>query len=171
MSYAWKDDGTGFIGKDSLGRIDFDGNNSTIYSANYKNNQGMMIDLGGDSTPYIDMKNGLNKYVKTGFTTDNDPYLEIKSANNTIRFNSTDSGSKIELKNGSNAIIINSNSNTNPLSIGSKFHVKWDGSIKSTSGNIGGWAIDETTLSCKNDKVVLNSNGTISGAIIEAGTL
>jgi hypothetical protein len=38
MSYAWKDDGTGFIGKDGLGRINFDGNNSTIYSANYKNN-------------------------------------------------------------------------------------------------------------------------------------
>ena len=32
MSYAWKDDGTGFIGKDGLGRINFDGNRATIYS-------------------------------------------------------------------------------------------------------------------------------------------
>lgn len=58
MSYALKDDGTAFFGKDGKGRIYFDGNNARIYSANwiksslidnsnlYKQDQeGMMIDV------------------------------------------------------------------------------------------------------------------------------
>jgi hypothetical protein len=32
MSYAFTEDGTGFIGKDGMGRILFDGNKSTIKS-------------------------------------------------------------------------------------------------------------------------------------------
>jgi len=35
MSYAFKDDGTGFIGKDGRGRIYFDGNNANIYSSEW----------------------------------------------------------------------------------------------------------------------------------------
>jgi hypothetical protein len=35
MSYAFKEDGTGFIGKDAVGRIEFDGNKATISSGNY----------------------------------------------------------------------------------------------------------------------------------------
>lgn len=47
MSYAFKDDGTGFIGKDGKGRIYFDGNSSTIYSSNWLGNiqQGMLLDI------------------------------------------------------------------------------------------------------------------------------
>lgn len=51
MSYAFKDDGTAFIGKDGMGRIEFDGNQGIIKSANFieaTNNQsgkGMKIDL------------------------------------------------------------------------------------------------------------------------------
>lgn len=168
MSYAFKEDGTAFIGKYGDGRINFNGNNSTIYSANYAFDMGMMIDLGGDNTPYIDMKNGSNKYVKLGFTTtSSNPYLEIKSTNNIIRFNSTDEGSKIQLKNEDNAITISSASNENPLAIGSKFHVKWDGSIESTSGQIGGWTITATELN--NGTLSLNSStSTITGGTLKA---
>lgn len=48
MSYAFKDDGTGFIGKDGKGRIYLDGDKSQIFSSNWanKNNpQGMLLDI------------------------------------------------------------------------------------------------------------------------------
>jgi hypothetical protein len=47
MSYALKDDGTAFFGKDGRGRICLDGNNATIKSASWRFNkpEGMMIDL------------------------------------------------------------------------------------------------------------------------------
>lgn len=47
MAYAFKDDGTGFIGKDGRGRIIFDGNKSTIYSNNWKGKYqaGMYLDV------------------------------------------------------------------------------------------------------------------------------
>lgn len=47
MSYAFKDDGTGFIGKDGRGRIHFNGNNAQIYSSNWKGNEnlGMFLDV------------------------------------------------------------------------------------------------------------------------------
>ena len=47
MSYAFKDDGTGFIGKDGRGRIIFDGNQSTIVSNNWYGKQpsGMFLDI------------------------------------------------------------------------------------------------------------------------------
>jgi hypothetical protein len=47
MSYAFKDDGTAFIGKDGNGRIEFDGTQGIIESANYGENdkEGMQINL------------------------------------------------------------------------------------------------------------------------------
>ena len=47
MAYAFKDDGTGFIGKDGRGRIIFDGNKSQIYSNNWNGNDhlGMLMDI------------------------------------------------------------------------------------------------------------------------------
>ena len=47
MSYAFKDDGTAFIGKDGQGRIEFDGNKGIIESANFNfdNQVGSQFDL------------------------------------------------------------------------------------------------------------------------------
>lgn len=48
MSYAFKDDGTGFIGKDGKGRIYLDGDKSQIFSSNWVNGntpQGMLLDI------------------------------------------------------------------------------------------------------------------------------
>lgn len=58
ISYALKDDGTAFFGKDGQGRIYFDGNSAQIYSANWiasikgsyfgnykQNKKGMMLDI------------------------------------------------------------------------------------------------------------------------------
>lgn len=44
--YAFKEDGTAFIGSGN-GRINFDGTNATLYNSNYEFNQGMLIDLDG----------------------------------------------------------------------------------------------------------------------------
>lgn len=48
MAYAFKDDGTGFIGKDGSGRIYFDGGKAQIFSSrwtNHLNPQGMLLDI------------------------------------------------------------------------------------------------------------------------------
>lgn len=48
MSYAFKDDGTGFIGKDGKGRIYLDGDKSQIFSSKWANRddpQGMLLDI------------------------------------------------------------------------------------------------------------------------------
>ena len=47
MSYALKEDGTAFFGKDGHGRIILTGDKAQIYSSNWldKTPEGMMIDL------------------------------------------------------------------------------------------------------------------------------
>jgi hypothetical protein len=47
MCYALKDDGSAFFGKDGKGRIELNGNESTISSSSYNNGRGkgMLIDL------------------------------------------------------------------------------------------------------------------------------
>lgn len=163
LSYAFMDDGKAFIGKSGYGRINFDGNNATIYSSGYKNKTGMKIDLGGkDSTPYIDFQYGTSQIL-------------LKAEEN---------GSEILLKHSASEYIkISSRSSSYPLQIGgNNFYVSWNGSIHarngdfsgkitSEEGTIGGWKINETTLTSSNDSVTLNSNGTIKGAVIQAGKL
>lgn len=78
MSYAFKEDGTGFIGKDGVGRIEFDGNTATIKSSDYKepssetSGEGMCIDFnGGDgNNPFIKMYGGGGKIVLDTAPTD-----------------------------------------------------------------------------------------------------
>ena len=67
MAYAFKDDGTGFIGKDTKGRIYFNGNNSQIYSSNWRGNQqlGMLLDI---DDGYLKMQSLHGNYVYTKIT-------------------------------------------------------------------------------------------------------
>lgn len=56
VSYAFKEDGTAFIGKSGKGRIVLDGNSSNIYNDGYKAGNGILIDL---DEPYISfLRNG-----------------------------------------------------------------------------------------------------------------
>lgn len=49
MSYAFRDNGTAFIGKSGFGRIELDGNKATLQSSSYdKSNKGLKIDMGGE---------------------------------------------------------------------------------------------------------------------------
>lgn len=140
MSYAFKEDGTAFLGKDGRGRIYFNGDNATIYSKNYKtNHQGMMIDLGGDGTPYINMKNGSNNYLELAFNS-NYPYIKIKSNKNTIKLSSTDEGSEIHLaQSNTEFITISSNIDKNPIQVGNnKFRVDWSGNLYANGGTFKG---------------------------------
>lgn len=88
MSYAFKEDGTAFIGKAGKGRLLFDGNESTIASENYKQKKGgLLIDL---DDGYIDIRDSNDKtkfFASGGFITEGGqkvakPYLEIKGSNN-----------------------------------------------------------------------------------------
>jgi hypothetical protein len=151
ISYAFKEDGTAFIGKSGRGRIHFDGNDSKIYSASYDyqtyigpNGEkyaspvGMMIDLGGVS---------------------GEPYIDLRADGSSILLKAEQGKSKIVFTNSNNdSIIINSDSsNRYPLEIGKYFDVAWDGSLRatngyfdgtiySTEGNIGGWEITSESL-------------------------
>lgn len=140
MSYAFTEDGQAFLGKENRGRIYFNGDNATIYSKNYKtNHQGMMIDLGGDNTPYINMKYGSNNYLEMAFNS-NYPYIKIKSNKNTIQLSSTDEGSEIHLeKSSSQYITITSNSSKYPIQVGNnKFKVDWSGNLYANGGTFKG---------------------------------
>lgn len=180
MAYAFMDNGQAFIGKDGSGRIEFNGNKSTISSSGYSQDgqAGMMIDLYGDG---------------------NKPYIELQSASgkSIMRLDTADDGSTIELKKDNEKFIKISNSGNNrPLTIGDKFKVAWDGTITaeagkftgmitSTSGKIGGWEIEAGLL--KSNSIQLNAsantiqvgsqaiiNGTdssIRGATILGGTI
>ena len=160
MSYAFKEDGTAFIGKSSRARINFDGNESTIYSAGYKdtvtNPGGMMIDLYNGGKPFIELKSAVDN--ETG-------------KQSSMRFDTKSSGSTIYMNNGGNQFIKISNDNvTNPLEIGQDFSVNWDGTLRASSGTIGNWTIDKAgtkggkgSLYSNNGNIVLNtqSNGSI----------
>lgn len=160
MSYAFKEDGTAFIGKSSMARINFDGSNATIYSSGYNTTSGgMMINLYNNGEPYISLKSRGNS--------DSDDYSEM-------RFDTKTSGSTIKLKRkeieingekyaGGDIIISNENTLT-PLKIGSDFSVSWQGGIKANSGTIGSWKINHPdnggALQSDDGKIVLSTEGT-----------
>lgn len=60
--YAFKEDGTAFIGSNE-GRINFDGINATLYNSGYDSNQGMLIDLNNSN---IFCKNSNTAYFGAG---------------------------------------------------------------------------------------------------------
>lgn len=139
MSYAFKEDGTAFLGEDGSGRIYIDGDKATLYSNGYSGGKGMQIDLGTSTqTPYIDMKNGDKNYIKMGFN-DDYPELRIQNGQGSILLTSKAGQSKISLQGGKNGkngtIILSGSSDENPLTVGSdKFYVEWDGTLHSTGG-------------------------------------
>lgn len=78
ISYAFKDDGTAFLGKDGHGRIYFNGNKATIYSADWIANKneknGMLIDVDDAKIEMI----GNNAYFTIYDGNQNHvPYIEI----------------------------------------------------------------------------------------------
>ena len=119
MSYALKDDGTAFFGKDGHGRIYFNGNKAQIYSALWKTSeQGMLLDIddgfikingeqnnGGRASIYIS-PNGTSNSTPYFLIIDNLNKDLIRIQNNkyylqTSNFDtSSETGTKIDLQNG-----------------------------------------------------------------------
>ncbi len=166
MSYAFKDDGTGFIGRDTGGRINFDGTSGEITSNRFACNAGGMR---------IDLQDGIIEMIAPNGT--NDFHLVLDENGNKV-------GQTITTHYDANKVLgitLDVTQDKTPFHIGKLFSVDWDGTLVATNGEfsgkitakdgeIGGWTIDSTSLS-KNG-VSLNSNtGTIHGAKVEAGKL
>lgn len=164
MSYAFKEDGTAFIGKSSMARINFNGEDATIYSSGYNTSSGgMMLNLYNDGKPFIELKSAITDDGKQS----------------SMRFDTKNSGSTIYMKNGTNQFIKISNDDVkNPLEIGENFSVDWDGNIVANGGSIGNWNILSSGALQSNDKkITLNTqsagsiqvgDGTNSKIIISA---
>lgn len=114
QSYGFREDGTAFMGKSGAGRIEFDGNEGVIQSANFD----------GDLRDPKNLnygQNGTYLNLRAGTFVSNDVYLR--------------------------------------------------GNIGATSGNIGGWKIEESALVSEkvgiSSKFSFNSSKTLSGDLIE----
>lgn len=151
MTYAFKDDGTAFIGKSGKGRISFDGNEGIIESGSYTLNEGMSINL---------TEGTINAHQFT------------LNAGGTQNANGTTNWVTLTTDIKSNPLSIGSNF---WVEWDGTLHATsgiFSGKITSKEGTIGGWIIDETQLKSEDENVYLDSSSdTIHGAIIEAGTL
>lgn len=150
QTYAFKQDGTAFIGKSGAGRIEFDGNEGIIESGAYKAGKtGMSINLAAG-------------------TIDAHTFTLTAGKDNATIAAGTD-----------NTILIDTEATNYPLRIGSQFSVAWDGTLSATngsfSGSISGSTITGSEIYVPNEKAPsfsVNSSGhldatgaTISGAI------
>ena len=148
QSFAFKEDGTAFIGKSGGGRIHFDGNSGIIESGTYRAN---------DSTKgvRIDLSNGQIDAHTFTLTAGISKGLISVGEDNTISIDTTD--------------------DNYPLRIGSKFKVSWDGSVEASNGvfsgkitadtgKIGDFDISAGALTVTNGSytTTMNSNGFFS---------
>lgn len=136
--YAFKEDGTAFIGSGN-GRINFDGTNAILYNSNYESNQGMLIDL--DSSD-IFCKNG-----------DHQAYFGAGNEKNPLRIGSNfsvDWGGNVNIGGNGSVNIdkfradgngVHIGNQTNYINIGSN-GIQMNGSINFPSNSISSGAID-----------------------------
>lgn len=110
ISYAFKDDGTAFIGKDGRGRITFNGSTGVIESAHYgvTNGYGMRLDIDNGALYIKGDSNTNNSSVYLSITTPVEQSQKelIYISNNSYYLQSKDfssinyTGTKIDLANG-----------------------------------------------------------------------
>lgn len=136
--YAFKEDGTAFIGSGN-GRINFDGTNATLYNSNYESNQGMLIDL--DSSDIFCKNDDYQAYFGAG-----DSNYPLQIGNNF----SVDWGGNVNI--GGNGSInidefradrdgVHIGNQTNYINIGSN-GIQMNGSISFPSSSISSSAIE-----------------------------
>lgn len=136
--YAFKEDGTAFIGSGN-GRINFDGTNATLYNSNYESNQGMLIDLDGSD---IFCKNGdYQAYLGAG-----DSNYPLQIGNNfsvdwdgNVNIGGNGSINIDEFRADGNGVHIGNQ--TNYINIGSN-GIQMNGSISFPNSSISSGAID-----------------------------
>lgn len=163
MSYAFKEDGTAFIGKSGKGRLLFDGTHSTITSELYDQtfNRGMMLDF-------------------------DDGLIKLRSSSGNIELNANPDSNSYPFKIGSKFWVtwdgtltaVNGNFSGTitgseiyiPNSYDPTFSVDSSGNITAKSGTIGGFTITSNSIYSNNNKgtyggsegIFLGSNGRFS---------
>lgn len=128
MSYAFKDDGTAFLGKDGQGRIEFNGNKAQIASSTktLNNNSGEHSEKFGSMV--IDL---------------NDPYIKMESTSGNISIDASQKGVVTRYM---------TKVTNQPFAIGDNFAVDWTGTLFAKNGyfkgqltgdygSIGSWII------------------------------
>lgn len=146
QTYAFRQDGTAFIGKSGAGRIEFDGSKGIIESGAFTAGTGMSINLGAGTIDAhtFTLTAGKNNITPTG-------------GNN-------------------NTILIDTTATNYPLQIGSNFTVDWSGNLDANNATFengtfyGDIYADGGTL---NDLEVIGTltGGTISGSSITGSTI
>lgn len=195
QSFAFKEDGTAFLGKNGHGRIEFDGNKGLIQSQQYiQNKKGMMIDL---DDGIIEMSKGKDDHhikidsTAVGGVTATDsadtakkkcPFVigenfRVDWDGSAWMTNGTFSGT-LAAADGTFSGDLNAaggtfkgnlsaagGSFTGTLDVGEHFKVNENGEITATGGTIGGWKITTNALSAGG--LTLYSDGRIVGAKID----
>lgn len=140
-TYAFREDGTAFIGGSGSGRIEFNGKEGIIQSSNYsQGNKGMSINLAEGTILANDFTLIANKkllitseeYQLAGNTfSDSQTYYIKESEGN---YTKVDFPKADEIKDYYVSTI--------PFILGHNFFINWDGSINASAGNIGNWNIE-----------------------------
>lgn len=131
QSYAFRQDGTAFIGKSGTGRINFDGTQGLIESEGFNDGSGMQINLAKG-------KIDAHQFTLTAGKNKSDQAPELGK---------------------DNTILINTEADNIPFSIGSNFSISWDGTINAKAGNIGVWTIDDYGLISQTGETKLYADG------------
>lgn len=119
ISYSLTDDGKATFGKKNKGQIIIDGNKSTIQSAGYEKNSGMLLNLDLGTIDIKDSKNKSKIHISPMLTESGDSaYLTINGADQTIlkisdndyflqsnKYDGEKAGSKFDLSSGELDII------------------------------------------------------------------
>ena len=108
QSYAFKEDGTAFIGKSGKGRINFNGNDGLIYSGNFNGKLLVKKSNSDETTGYAESDEGYYTYndqIIYDDSTKKMQWKEIKHEDGSVSLDRGDEGTLINLKSGE--IIIN----------------------------------------------------------------
>lgn len=168
-SYAFLENGTGYIGKEGKGRIWFDGDDSQIYSSNWKGNRnlGMLLDI---DDGYITM----NQFI-SGYS-----YQEY----NSVPIEGSITGERniepitVPIDSAYTNISINSQDSHYPLKIGldgntPSFRVGWAGDVHIERGSLKGAYIEGSLI--KGSDIFANyvqaNRGWLGGWVIDSGKI
>lgn len=146
MAYAFKDDGTAFIGKSGKGRILFDGNESTITSENFNSlGMGLEMDLDDGVLQFKNKKHNALNGVDNSEATITDYFITLDASNDNLNYDDA------------------------ALSIGTNtpnFYVQWDGSIYAKNGHFEGH-ITGSTIEIGGGLFKVDENGKVNANDID----
>lgn len=185
QSYAFKEDGTAFLGKSGRGRIEFKGDSGIIKSPD---NAGMSIDLddgiitsenftlaagkiNGNGSEFINITTGANNYplqIGNNFYVAWDGTITAKAGTFTGTINAKD-GELGNLK--VTGILDGGTIKGATIASGDKFVVTSSGDLTAKSGYIGGWSIDESGLSHSNGARLYPTGELVMGSGIYSTTI